>query len=288
MVGKVVSAQGGGKHRAEAPLRILVTGASGFIGGRLISAARAQGHTVTTVSRSLGPLESGVEGYRWALGEELPKEALKPFDWALHLAHDFSGDEGAERTRAGTLAAIEALRLAGTQRQMFFSSLSARPDARSRYGTTKFKIECSVAEATDIHIVRPGLVIGDGGIYGRIRRWVHVFPLVPLPDGGRGKVRAIGIDHLCTAVLRIMASPPTSDRSFNIQDPQPTSLRELVDAEARAMTLPRLIVPIPSKFLIGFLSLAERIRLPLPVKADNLVGYMVNQVELDYSSPAER
>jgi nucleoside-diphosphate-sugar epimerase len=261
-------------------LRILVTGASGFIGSRLVAAGLEARHTVEVLSRSINAGDGSLLSYRWSLGEPIPAAAVRLFDCVIHLAHDFNGSSGAQRTIAGTLDAIETFRRVGTPRQIFFSSLSARPDAESLYGRTKWEIETSVADKPDILVIRPGLVIGDGGIYGRIRRWARTFPIIPLPDGGRGRVRIIKIDDLCRETLDIM-SRPAATRKVDLYEPLPTSLRDLVEAETKASGRWSVVLPIPAKLLVRLLVAAERLKLPLPVKADNLIGFLVNQTEVD-------
>ena len=257
-------------------MRLLIIGANGFIGTHLVSAAAAQNIEVVALSRSGACQEGATQAFAWSFGQPVPESACKDVSCAIFLAHDFDGEEGARRTIESTLAIASQLRAAGIRRQLFFSSYSAGEHASSLYGRTKFALEQALKAQADLIVVRPGLVLGEGGIYGRIRKWARILPLVPLPDGGRGKVPVIGVEKLCELTLKL-ASDPAPPVEANLFEHELKSLRELVlDAAAESGHRP-WILPIPATLLIGILTLATRLRTPLPVNADNLAGFMSNQ-----------
>lgn len=257
-------------------MRILITGASGFIGRYLTDYLAQQGYDVLALSRRGINVQGARHTYTWQLGQFIPLSAATDIAYAIHLAHDFNGQDGAHNTQNGTLKIIEQLRAAKTPRQVFFSSYSASNDATSVYGQCKMHIEHQLANASDITIVRPGLVLGDGGLYGKIKKWAQVLPLIPLPDGGTGKVPVVDIDQLCTQTLHILQSqtPKTELNAFN---PKLTTLKDLtLEAAAKAGRKP-YILPIPSTLLLFLLNLGKKLHLPLPVNADNLKGFLSNQ-----------
>jgi nucleoside-diphosphate-sugar epimerase len=256
-------------------MRIAIMGASGFIGAHLARTAVARGDAVMALSRSGRQVDARATMLRWRFGDPLPPEALGG-DCAFHLAHDFDGPEGAQRTIDATLRAAEQLRSSGTRRQIYISSYSAGAHATSLYGRTKSAIEKAFAASSDTVSVRPGLVIGDGGIYGRIRKWAQKLPIIPLPDGGRGCVPVIDVGDLCERLLQLanMSEPPKVE---TICEPDLKSLRQLVlEAAARAGKRPS-ILPVPSRVLIAGLTVAKALRIPLPVTPDNLLGFIANQ-----------
>jgi NADH dehydrogenase len=256
-------------------MRLLIIGATGFIGTHLVVAA-AQSMEVVALSRSGIRPEGAEQAFAWSFGQPVPERACKDVNCAVHLAHDFDGEDGALRTIESTLALASQLHAAGIQRQLFFSSYSSGEHASSLYGRTKFALEQALTAQAGVIIVRPGLVLGDGGIYGRIRKWARILPLVPLPEGGCGRVPVIGVEKLCELTLKL-ALNPVSPAEANIFEHELKSLRELVlGAAAEVGRRPR-ILPIPAALLIGILTLAARLRIPLPVNADNIVGFLANQ-----------
>lgn len=257
-------------------MRLLIFGATGFIGSHLTRIAETEGYDVVALSRSGKNPGGAGETYRWQLGDLAPAQALSAGSCAIHLAHDFGGAAGARLTVDATLTLMMQLRLEGVERQIFFSSYSAGPQARSIYGLTKLQIERGIAGCEDIIIVRPGLVLGSGGIYGRLRKWARQLPIIPLPDGGRGLVPIITIEDLCTKTL-IVARLQGPDREFNLFEPKLRSLHHLIqDAAAEAGRKP-WVMPIPSALILAGLRAAEMFHLPLPINADSLNGFLANQ-----------
>ena len=258
-------------------MRILLFGASGFIGEHLTQYAVSQGHDVLALCRS--GYVAGFTGKckRWTLGESLTLSSIGGNDCAIHLAYDFNGAQGAQLTREGTLAMVTQLREIGVRQQIFFSSYSAGGHATSLYGRTKFAIENDLAGMCDVVIVRPGLVLGEGGIYGRIRKWARRLPVIPLPDGGYGQVPVINLGRLCQETLSIVESCAPS-HEINLFERKSRSLRKLVlDAAAEVGHKPWIIF-VPTALVIFGLRVAKIMRIPLPVNADNLEGFVANQM----------
>lgn len=268
-------------------MRLLVIGAAGFIGSNFVRYAAGQGVDVVALSRSRRLADFGGTFSQWALGRPLPASALEGVTCAIHLVHDFNGEEGARLTFNQTLACVAELRALGVKRQLFFSSYSAGEHATSLYGRTKFAIERALAGAADIVIVRPGLVLGDGGVYGRIRKWAHKFPAVPLPDGGYFDVPVIAIERLSQETLTLAMAVGKADH-VNLFEPQLVSLRQLVLSAAAEVQRRPLIIPVPSALLLFGLRVAAFLRIPLPVNADNLVGLLANQAAQHVSTLSGR
>lgn len=256
-------------------MRILITGASGFIGSHLVRHAASQGHEVIGLSRS-GQVAGAAACFRWAFGEPLPEGLPGVIHCAVHLAHDFNGPAAAERTIAATLAIIGDLRARGVGRQLFYSSYSAGEHAISLYGRTKHAIERAVRNTGDVSVIRPGLVLGDGGLYGRIRKFAQTFPVIPLPGGGRDAVPVIDIDTLCRETLS-HATAPACPGEINLFEVELRSLRQLAEAAARDAGRRPCIVPVPTGLVMAGLKMAELLHLRLPVTSDNLQGLVANR-----------
>ncbi|MDB5988724.1 MAG: NADH-binding protein [Herbaspirillum sp.] len=258
-------------------MRILIIGGAGFIGANLARYAFEQGHEVITLCRS-GAVENFNGGItlKWAFGAPIPAIALEDVDCAFHLAHDFSGAAGAQLTLNETLKCVTQLREAGVGRQIFFSSYSAGDHATSLYGQTKLAIEQSLAGATDIVIVRPGLVLGTGGIYGRICKWARRLPLIPLPDGGYGLVPVITIEKLCRETLTLAANYERVPQA-NLFEKQLFSLRQLVLNAAAEVGHRPWIIFVPASLIVLGLRTAKLLNIPIPVNEDSLTGFLANQ-----------
>ena len=157
-------------------MNLFITGIHGFLGSAMAEHFRRRGHTVTGSARNSS---EGVVALR--IGEPFDPAVFRGSDVVIHAAHDFTAG-AKEKNIRGTRAWFEA---AAGARQVFFSSYSARPDAASEYGATKYAIEKMFLDAGQA-VVRPGLVIGDGGLFAKQRAALRKTPIVPLIAGGSG------------------------------------------------------------------------------------------------------
>ena len=255
--------------------RILVTGASGFIGSHLCRKLLSEGNEVLAVNRSGAPVDGAVRTVPWQLGNLVPSD-LPVCNVAVHLAHDFDGKSGAQKTVSGTKQLVDYLYAQGTRRQLFVTSYSAGTHSRSQYGKTKGALEEDLRKDTRTLIVRPGLVLGDGGIYGRIARLARQSPVVPLPGGGRGLVPVITIDRLCDEMAQLcVAQNPAQDA--NLFEPELVTLKHLVQTVASEAGRRPFLVSIPFALAIPVVQVLKVLGLPTLISSDSLIGFVDNQ-----------
>src|SRR5713101_7027659 len=237
------------------PRTMLIAGVTGFIGSRLATLASARGYVVKTLSRSDWdslPAVPMAQRYFGSLPEQIPLEALQEVDVVVHCAASVETAE--ERANAvnvdGTVRLAQLSRQAGIQNFIFLSSQSARPDALSAYGKTKYAAERALLEleAPNVMILRPGLVTGTGsrGLFQRMSHMVESLPIVPLL-GGNSIVQPIHVDDLCEAIFRCDQSAPAfKGRVLNLGHPTGMPLKEFLQAIAVGrLGRRRLLLPVP-------------------------------------------
>lgn len=234
-------------------MRIAITGATGYIGRRLLCAARLAGHEVLALSRR--PVTgAGVEWQHFDLSDVttlvLPSDIEAVFHLAAETEHAADAEqEAAKRLIAATVAVNATF--------IFVSSQTAKEDAPTAYGRLKWDIEGATLDAGGL-VIRPGQVYGgpERGLFGvlcRLMRRLTVLPaFIPAPV-----VQPIHVDDLVDALLACLTHQPANVISVAAEDC--IKFTEFLKAIARGRTnrfhffvpVPVVLVRITAK-LLGF------------------------------------
>ncbi|MCH7548293.1 MAG: NAD-dependent epimerase/dehydratase family protein [Candidatus Krumholzibacteriota bacterium] len=260
---------------------VLVTGASGFVAGHVARRLKEDGVRIVGTSRSAESVESFDRVYPARLGESLAAVfSGESIDVVVHAANH-AGDDEYEINYSGTRRWFEEARTAGVGLQILLSSLSASPSAVSGYGRAKYALE-ELFTSHDAVAYRLGVVIGNGGMFARIRDSVAAGPLVPLLDGGTSRVFIQGIDFLCDVIQECVTANGEGLRArvWNLQQPSPVTLRVLMDSIRRQYGYRCRFLPVPSLPVLWVLTLAEKLRVRLPVNTTNVRGLREGRTEV--------
>ncbi len=253
---------------------VLITGAGGFIARRLAQTLDDAGMTVVGASHSAGVPPRYGRVFSASLGETLlPALASQPVDAIVHTALA-TGPDAYRLNVAGTGRWLDEGRAAGVGVQILLSTLSAEADALTDYGRAKWALERRFAAADEVAF-RLGVVVGDGGMYARIRSSATRLPVTPLLDGGRQLLYVVGIDALCAVLRNAIASNGAGLRgaTWNLVQPQPVTLRAMVEAIRRQAGMRSLLVPVPTGPVLAGLRVVESVPLMrLPVSSSNVRG----------------
>lgn len=287
--------------------RVLVTGASGFVGGHLCPELMAAGWTVRAVVRNpeaARRLPEGVEHFMISgIGSETDwAEGLEGVDAVAHLAgrahvtHEESADPmGAYRevNVGGTRRLAEACSEAGVCRLVFVSSVKAvgegapvayteetacRPE--DAYGVSKLEAEGALAEVftrtgLEAVVLRPPLVYGPGVKANFLRLLGLVERGLPLPFGSVKNARSmVYVGNLVGAILLCLEHPAASGGTFFVADGEPPSTRGLVMKMGEALKRPARLVPVP----VPLLRLGGRVT-GRSAEVDRLVGSLTMSTE---------
>ena len=201
------------------------------------------------------------------LGEPFDASVFAGVDAVIHCAHDFTA--GARRKNVdGTRAWFEAAAARGARLQALMSSYSARPDADSEYGQTKFEMERIFGT-----VLRPGLVMGDGGLYKKQRAALRRLPIIPVIGDGLQPTAVIRIEDFLDAATRVVEEERTG--AFNLFYEEQPSYRELVRAMKAGQRT--VFLPIPAGVALAMARAAEALHLPVPVKPGQIRALMGNR-----------
>jgi nucleoside-diphosphate-sugar epimerase len=208
-------------------MKIVVSGATGFLGSALRRHWRSGGHEVADTG-----------AYR--LGQEVPAGLFEGADVFVHAAHAF-GPNQMQCNIDGARALLKHGRDAGIGRCVFLGSLSAHAGARSEYGATKFAIERSFLDE-GFTVVRPGLVAGRGGLFERLAGKLQKRRIAPLVDPYRRDVAILALTDFLAAVSALVESNRTG--AWNLFAPELLTPAEFTRAVWRGSGV---IVPIPGR-----------------------------------------
>jgi uncharacterized protein YbjT (DUF2867 family) len=243
-------------------MRCLVTGATGYIGGRLAPRLLAAGHTVRCLARSAGrlrdvPWAEQVEIVEGDLSDPatLPA-AFADVEVAYFLVHSLGRPdfERLDRDAARNFAAVA--RAAGVQRIVYLGGpeppAAERPSAhlRSRAEVAKILLDSEVPAT----VLRAPVIIGSGSAsFEMLRYLTERLPVMVTPRWVRNRIQPIAVRDVLRYLIAAATMPPELNRGFDIGGADVLTYAEMMQRYARVAGLPRRIV-VPVRLLSPWLS----------------------------------
>jgi UDP-glucose 4-epimerase len=252
--------------------RILITGASGFV-GRALTIALSPHHRIRAAARNPAQVPTGPNIEAVALPDLAAScdfgSLLGGIDAIVHLAgiaHIGPGVSAARYDRVNHLATAElaqAAARAGVGRFIFASSIRAQsgaaadhvlsetdtPHPTDAYGRSKLAAEAAVRGAgVAFTILRPVLIYGADA-KGNLASLLRLAALpVPLPFGGFANRRSlIALDNLIEAIRFVLATPKTAGETYIVADPLPApAFGEIIAMLRAAQGRPSMLFPVPA------------------------------------------
>ncbi len=255
---------------------IIITGANGFIGLALVSRFSTIGYKVIALVHHL-PIQKfeGVIYQEFDLSKQINEELFNNADILIHCAYVKHSDneKSFEININGSNNLIKISRLCGIKKNIFLSSLSARKDSLSEYGKQKYAIEQLFKEKFDL-ILRPGLVIGNGGLVRDIVDFIKKKKVVPVINGGKQPIQTIYINDLINAID--IAINENLSGEIMVADPNYVFYKDFYRAIFKHLKISPRFIYLPYHVISLVILLAKAIGLKLPINKDNLLGLMSN------------
>lgn len=254
------------------PTVAAVSGASGYLGSRICTTLESMGWSVLRLVRNPDPLDGRER--RFVLGDPVGADTLASADLLIHTAYDMSLTRPADIRRInveGSRLLLAAAHDAGVRKIIVLSSMSAFTGTSQLYGRAKLAIEKVTAGFGGCSI-RPGLVYGDrpGGMVGALRKITRL-PIVPLPAGGAHQY-PLREDDLLRAIAALAAVDDLPLGPIGIAPASPVKFRDLLCYFAAQEGRKCRFVPVPWQMVYWGLRAAELARIPVPFRADSLLG----------------
>jgi nucleoside-diphosphate-sugar epimerase len=254
---------------------LLISGADGFLGRHLSAAFAAAGWRVVGLIHGLRSktIPSALSGaFEYSFPDRIDPDALKirP-DLFLHNAFH---THMVVRTQSNeNVAAARFLldRFGGPRgcRFAFISSMSAHEKAVSRYGLEKLAIEKMLDPSRDLAI-RPGFILGCGGVFQRLARTLHRLPVVPLFYGRALPIHTVHVEDVCRCI-RIFVENGQSG-VWPVGEQFPVTIRDFYRAVLQWLGRRAMLLPLPGAPFLHAMRFAERLGITLPMTSENLLG----------------
>ena len=232
---------------------VLLTGATGYVGGRLLGLLESQGVRVRCMARdpdNLSERTAGTTEVVW--GDVLEPislaEALRGVDVAYYLVHSM-GSSGSfeEQDRQGAHNFAKAAREAGVKRINYLGGLGNADDNLSPHLQSRQEVGRILREsqATVIEF-RASIVIGSGSLsYELVRALVERLPVMICPKWVSVKAQPIAIEDLLQYLLAAINQPVEESRIYEIGGPDQVSYGQIMQEYARQRGLRRWLISVP-------------------------------------------
>ncbi|WP_435354167.1 NAD-dependent epimerase/dehydratase family protein [Emticicia sp. SJ17W-69] len=250
---------------------IAITGANSFIGNALVRALLKKNYLIKALVRQI-PTDKleGVLYHSYQLDGDIDEAFFSDVEVCIHLAFQYKKQEN--NGEDVNILAIKNLKKLRLSQYIFISSFAAaEPVTDSYYGKYKFEAESFF---NDDLIIRPALVLGNGGLFGRLQAQLSKIRFVPLLNGGKQIIQTIFIDDLVNAIIFLMENEAKG--IFHIAHPTKVFYKDFMNDVAKNTQNKIVFIHIPVWFMQLLTAILQLLPNP-PIKKDNLTGLLASK-----------
>ena len=255
--------------------KVLITGASGFIGRRLTLALLAEGADLRCLLRRPATLPVGVNA---AIGDLLEPDtlpaAMEGIDTAYYLVHSMSGGRAGFEARDRTAAVnfSKAATAAGVRRVIYLGGLGDTGGELSEHLKSRLEVGNILGSASfATTFLRAAVIFGAGGAsYEMIHSLIKHLPVMITPRWVSTKCQPIAVGDVISYLVGCLHEELTSGATFDIGGPEILTYREMMERFAAIEGRTLFIIPVPvltpklSSYWIGFITpIKPSIAMPL-------------------------
>jgi len=259
-----------------------VTGASGYVGGRVAEYLQSAGYRVIRLGR-----DRQRDDRLFELGTPVAPGIFDGVDVLIHCAYDPRARTAAEDARLNVQSSLNLLhvaRQAGVGQIIYISTVSAFEGCTSFYGQGKYAVERAALEMNCI-VLRPGLVYGgpDRGMLSALCRLAKL-PVLPVFDGGKQEFVLVHLDDLARCVTDAVGWDPAVVRMpVVVAHPEKVTFTALLEMLAVDQGRKLRTFSVPGGVAVLLLRMLERVGVRLRFRSDSLVSMLNLNPRLDFA-----
>ena len=230
--------------------RILVTGATGFIGRRLVPALMERGHDVRAMTRHPESYDGRGDAVRGDVGDaDSLYAALEGVEIAYYLVHSLDDADFERKDAEAARAFSRAAAARGVRQIVYMGGLGSDDEELSSHLRSRRQVEGLLAEdGVPLTVLRAAIVVGHGGISWEItRQLVKNLPAMVVPKWAATKTQPIAVDDVIRYLVGVAGNDEALGKIFEIGGPDQLSYVDMLRVAAeveRGRTVPIIEVPV--------------------------------------------
>ncbi len=229
-------------------MRILVTGASGFVGSRLVAALDGEGHEVRAMTRRPERYEGAGRPIAGDVGEERSlREALEGCEAAYYLVHSLDDPDFERKDADAARAFARAAAATGIDRIVYLGGLGQDSDQLSRHLRSRREVERLLGgTGVPVTVLRAGIVVGHGGVSWELtRQLVAHLPAMVTPRWVSTRTQPIAVADVVRYLVGVLDAPEAAGRVFEVGGPEVLTYLQMMTRVAEIQNRHLFVVPVP-------------------------------------------